>query len=116
MPPNQSLGWCSTAAFGDPGDDRIGQQRSSPEWSPGLGGDAQPGVDLSQFGLRQPWMQLDLVDGRNNPGGIDEDTEVLGFEIAHPNGPDPALIAQVSERLEGIDEFVSLRQRPVHQI
>jgi hypothetical protein len=82
MPPNQDLGRCSAAAFGDAGDDRIGQQRSLPERPPRLGGDAQPGVDLPQHGLRQPRMQLVLVDDGNDPGGIDEDIEVLGFEIA----------------------------------
>ena len=29
-------------------------------------------------------MQLDLVDGGHDPGGIDEDVEVLGFELLTP--------------------------------
>ena len=41
-------------------------------------------MDLPQRGLRQPGVQLDLVDGGHNPGGIDKDMEVLGFEIADP--------------------------------
>ena len=84
MPPNQNLGGRSAAAFGDCGDGRMGQQRSPPERSPCLGRDAQAGMDLPQLGLRQPGVQLDLVDGGHNPGGIDKDMEVLGFEIADP--------------------------------
>ena len=51
-------------------------------------------------------MQLDLVDRGNNAGGVDQNHQVLGLEITDSDGPDPALIAQVSEGLEGVDELV----------
>ena len=41
-------------------------------------------MDLPQLGLRQPRVQLDLVDGGHNPSGIDKDIEVLGLKIAAP--------------------------------
>jgi hypothetical protein len=105
MPPNQHQGGCSARAFGDGGDFRVGEQRSLGQRCPSSGGDAALGVHLAQLPLRQPRMQLDLVDGRNDAGGIDEDREVLGLEVADSDGPDPTLIAQVRERLEGVDEL-----------
>jgi hypothetical protein len=59
------------------------------------------GVHLPQFCLGEPRMQLDLVDRRNDAGGIDENGEVLGLEIADSDGPDSALVAQIGESLEG---------------
>ncbi len=116
MPPNQHLGGCSAASFGDGGDCRVSQQRSFRQRCPCLGGDAALGVHLPQLRLRQPRMQLDLVDRRNDAGGINQDREVLGLEIADSDGPDPALIAQVSEGLEGVDELVERRLRPMDQV
>ncbi len=39
-----------------------------------------------------------------------------GLEIADSDGPDPALIAQVGERLKGVDELVERRLRPMDQV
>src|ERR1700727_1516700 len=61
-------------------------------------------------------MQLDLVDCGHDPGGVDQRIDVLRLKIADPDGPDPALVAQMGERLEGVDELVQLRHRPVHQV
>jgi hypothetical protein len=41
---------------------------------------------------------------------------VLRLEIADPDRPDPALVTQMGERLEGVDEFMQFRHRPVHQV
>jgi hypothetical protein len=61
-------------------------------------------------------MQLDLVDCRNDAGGIDENGEVLGLEIADSDGADPALVAQMGEGLEGVHKLVQRRLRPVDQV
>ena len=61
-------------------------------------------------------MQFDLVDRRNDAGGVDENGQVLGLEIADSDGPDPALVAQSGESLEGLDIFVERRLRPVDQV
>jgi hypothetical protein len=61
-------------------------------------------------------MQLDLVDGGHDAGGVDDHVEVLGFEIAHSDRADPALVAKVGEGLEGLDELVLGRQRPMDEV
>jgi hypothetical protein len=41
---------------------------------------------------------------------------VFRLKIAHSDGPDPALVAQMGKRCEGVDELVQRRHRPVHQV
>lgn len=63
--------WAGVRAFGDGGDLRLSQQGTLSRRCSHLGGDAAPGVHFPQFCLGEPWMQLDLVDCRNDAGGID---------------------------------------------
>src|SRR5205807_9446122 len=92
------------------------QQRSLAQGGPRLGCDAALGVHLAQFFLGETWMQFDLVDRRHDAYAIDENREVLGLEIADADGPDTALVAQVGEGLEGIDELIQRGLWPVDQI
>jgi len=74
------------------------------------------GVRLPQFCLGESRMQFNLVDRRDDAGGVDENGEVLGLEIADSDGPDSALVAQSGESLEGLHVFVERRLRPVDQV
>src|SRR3954463_2535725 len=108
MPPNQCLCWRFSVGIRDGSDGRIAQQRALPQRAPRLGRDAQLRMHLTQLLLLQQRMQLDLVDGWDDSGRVDQDSQVFGFEVAHPDRPDPALIAKMRKRLEGLDEQILL--------
>ncbi len=100
MPPNQYLRGGFPMSVGDGGDRWVLQQRPLRQWAPRLGGDTQLSVHFAQLPLRQQRMQLDLVDGRNDAGGVDQDPQMFRLEVAHPDRRDPPLVVQVCERLE----------------
>ena len=73
-------------------------------------------MHLPQFLLGQQGMQLDLVDRRDDSGRVDQGLQVFGLEVADADGADAALVTQVGEGLERVDEGVDLGQRPVDEV
>ena len=67
-------------------------------------------------GLREVWVQLDLVDARIRAGLGVHAVEVFGQEVAHADGADEAAVARVQQRLEGLDVEAALGVGPVDQV
>ena len=96
----------------------VGLSSSAPWPSGAHASVATPSVSVhfAQFLLLEHRMQLDLVHGRHDSGGVHQNSQMLRLEVADTDRPDAALVAQVCERLEGLDEGVPLRQGPVDQV
>ena len=62
------------------------------QWAPRLGHDAVLGVHGAQRLLREVGVQLNLVDGRNHAGLLDDLAQLLLGEIRNTNGADLTLL------------------------
>ena len=92
------------------------QQPALTQRAPRLGRDPQLGMHLPQLDLRQQWMQLDLVDGGHDPGRVDQDAQVLRREVARRRSSGSCPGRAMRERVEGVDELVHRRHRPMDQV
>ncbi|SHU63076.1 Uncharacterised protein [Mycobacteroides abscessus subsp. abscessus] len=86
MPAQDHLCRTHVVCLGDGADRRILQNRALAEWRPRLGGNAVFGVERAQFGLGEPRVQLDLVEGGYFSGLIDKPLEVVDGEVADADG------------------------------
>ncbi len=103
--------------LGDRQDSGVVQQLgTASERAPALGENALLGVEGAQFVLREQRVQLDLVDGRQDPGLLLQPLDVTGREVRDADRPDETLLAELDHRLPGIDELAHPGQRPVDQI
>lgn len=68
--------------LGDAGDDRVVEQ-TAPQRGPGLGDDTALGIVGTLCPLREPRVQLDLVDGRDDAGRLGDRVEDLRVEVRH---------------------------------
>ena len=116
MPRDDDLGRRRTVLLGDPPDDRVVEHPlARGQGTPRLGDDAVLGVELPQRDLLEVRVQLDLVDARRLPGLVEEPLEVGGVEVAHADGAHAALVAQLAQRLPGLDVAVLPGRRPVDE-
>ena len=86
------------------------------ERRPGLGHDAVRGMERPGFALRQPRVQLDLVDGRHDSGLGEQPVEVVGVEVADPDRADPPFGLEPFEGAPGVNVPVLRRCRPVDEV
>ena len=85
--------------------------------APGLGDDAVLGVEGAQLALLQVRVQLDLVEGRQLAGLVEQPLQVRGLEVADPGGADAALRSAARAARARCRRSASLRRhRPVDQV
>ena len=101
---------------GDLGDDRVIDESARSKWAPRLGLDTEARVDIAEFGLRQPRVELDLVDGRDHTGLIDDLAQVGVVEVGDANRSRAAFLAQADECAPRVEVDIAGRRRPVDEI
>eukprot|EP00240_Pyramimonas_obovata_P006879 CAMPEP_0118950796 /NCGR_PEP_ID=MMETSP1169-20130426/52023_1 /TAXON_ID=36882 /ORGANISM="Pyramimonas obovata, Strain CCMP722" /LENGTH=182 /DNA_ID=CAMNT_0006897713 /DNA_START=197 /DNA_END=741 /DNA_ORIENTATION=- len=98
-PPQKDLRRAPLMLLGDPGDGGIGRQVARAQRSVGHHRHAHLATRLPQRPLRQPRMQLHLVDhGRHGAVG-EQLPQVRGGVVAHADGAGPPPSVQLLQRL-----------------
>src|SRR3954471_7135854 len=101
----------------DAGHDRIVEQPvAAPERAPRLGDDAVPVVELARLLLREPRVQLDLVDRGHHRRLAEQALEVRHGEVRHPDRAHPPVGIEPLERSPRVDVEVALRSGPVDEV
>src|SRR3954468_3002613 len=103
--------------LGDAGHDRVVEQPvASPERAPRLGDDAVPVVELARLLLREPRVQLDLVDRRHDRRLAEQSLEVRHGEVRHTDRAYAPVCVQLLESPPRVDVEVTLRSGPVDEV
>ncbi len=66
--------------------------------------------------LLEPRVQLDLIDGRRHTRLVDDPLQMVFVEVRHADRSGPPVLAQLHQRLPGLDEAALLGRRPVDQV
>jgi hypothetical protein len=93
----------SAVTRGDGADGGIGDQLAVRERAPRLGGDAMTGVELANLGLRQSWVQLDLIDGRDRVRFREQPLPCGRGEVADADTTGQAVASDLLQRPPALD-------------
>ena len=93
-------------------------ERSAPlaHGAPGLRADAEALVHLAHVVLREPRVQLHLVDRRHDTGVVDDPAEVLLGEVGDADRADQPVLLELDERAPRLDVLPLARVGPVDQV
>ena len=87
-----------------------------PQRRPALHGDPQVRAVVDQVVGLEGGVQFDLVHDRGDAGLVDDGVEMLGQEVAHPDGTDQAFGTEVDELLPAFHVRAARGAGPVDQV
>ena len=73
-------------------------------------------VECAHLALRQPRVQLHLIQNRNDAGLIDQPLQVVDVEVRHADRPDHAIRLELLQRTPGLNVLILLRRGPVDEV
>lgn len=116
LPPQNHLRGRLPAGLRDRENNRVVQLLALAQRAPRLGHDAVTGIVGPRGLALEMRVQLDLIHGRCDAGLADQRGNVLGREVRDADRLGPPLLAELDQRLPGLDEQAPLRARPVDQV